>query len=285
MKKRVLKEALYILAGSFLMALCTKCIFDPAGMVMGGFNGIAIVLRHLTETVINGGVPLWLTTTVLNIPLFIAAWRILGFAFIKKTLITTALVSVWLFLIPENIFVIEDDFLVCVFGAIISGLSIGLVFSVNSSTGGTDTLAAILKYFKRDISAVKFLQLIDGVIVIGSGFVFGLEKTLYALVAIYIVTKVSELVLEGSNFAKQIFIISEHLEEISQRIMEEVDRGVTYVQSKGAYTGKERKMAFCIVSKRQITAIKDIVEETDPNAFMVLADVREVMGEGFKSES
>lgn len=263
------------------MALCTKSIFDPAGMVMGGFNGVAIAVRHLSEGFLNGGVPLWLTTTVLNIPLFIVAWKILGFVFIRKTIVTTILVSIWLYIIPTDIFALKDDFLVCVFGAIVSGVSVGMVYSVNSSTGGTDTLAAILKYFRRDLSVVKLLQIIDGVIVIGSGLVFGLEKTLYALISIYVAARASELILEGSNFAKQVFIISDELDEISDRILKELGRGLTVVSSKGAYTGKERNMAFCIVSRRQIPQIKDIVSEKDPKAFMVLADVREVLGEGF----
>lgn len=259
------------------MAVCTKCIFDPAGMINGGFSGVAIIVRHLT----NGAIPLWLTTAALNIPLFIATWIIMGFQFIKKTLITTAMFSAWLYVLPENLFQLNDYFLVCVFGAIISGLSIGLVYSAGSSMGGTDTLAAILQYFKRDISAVRFLQLVDGVIVVASGLVFGLERTLYALVSIYIAAKASELILEGANFAKKVYIISEEIEEISKRVINDLDRSMTYISSKGAYTGNEKKMALCIVSKRQITALKDIVKETDPNAFMVVSDAREVLGEGF----
>lgn len=279
--KKIIKEYLYMIAGSFLMALCTKCIFDPAGMVMGGFNGIAIVVRHLTEEIMNGGIPLWLTTAVLNIPLFIVAWKVLGFLFIRKTLITTIMVTIWLYIIPADLFNLTDNFLVCVFGAIVSGLSIGIVYSVNASTGGTDTLAAVLQFFRRDISAVRFLQLVDAVIVVGSGLVFGLEKTLYALVSIYIAAKVSELMLEGVNFATKVYIISDELDIISRRIMNELGRGVTLIQSKGAYTGQERKMALCIISKRQIVAVKDIVKESDDSAFMVVADVREVLGEGF----
>lgn len=280
-KKKFMKEYLYMLAGSFLMALCTKCIFDPVGMVMGGFNGIAIVVRHLTLDIIPGGIPLWVATAVLNIPLFIVAWKILGFIFIRKTLITTVLVSVWLYVIPADLFNITDNFLVCVFGAIVSGVSVGIVYAVGASTGGTDTLAAVLQFFRRDISAVRFLQLVDAVIVIGSGLVFGLERTLYALVSIYIAAKVSELILEGSNFAKQVYIISEALEEIAESVFKDLDRGVTYIPAKGAYTGNDKKMALCIVSRRQITALKDIVKEKDPDAFMVVTDVREVLGEGF----
>lgn len=259
------------------MAISTKCIFDPAGMINGGFSGVAIIVRHLSD----GAIPLWLTTAVLNIPLFIATWKILGFQFIKKTMITTVMFSVWLYVIPEDLFNISDNFLVCVFGAIISGLSIGIVYGANTSMGGTDTLAAILQYYRRDISAVRFLQLVDGVIVVASGLVFGLEITLYALVSIYIAAKASELILEGANFAKKVYVISDDLDVIAGRVMNELDRGMTYISSKGAYTGNEKKMALCIVARRQISALKDIVKETDPNAFMVVSDVREVLGEGF----
>lgn len=278
---RIIKEYLFMIFGSFLLALCTKCIFDPVGMVMGGFNGIAIVIRHISMGLIDGGIPLWLTTAVLNIPLFIVSWKILGFNFIKKTLITTVMVTIWLYIIPADLFHITDSFLVCVFGAIVSGSSIGIVYSVDASTGGTDTLAAVLQYFRRDISAVKFLQMVDALIVVGSGVVFGLEQTLYALVSIYIATKVSELILEGSNFAKKVYIISDHMDDIASRVLIELDRGVTYIQAKGAYTGNEKKMALCIVSKRQITSLKDIVKDIDENAFMVVSDAREVLGEGF----
>lgn len=279
--KKIFKEYLFMVVGSFLMALCTKCIFDPAGMVMGGFNGIAIVVRHLTEDIVVGGIPLWLTTGVLNIPLFIIAWKILGFAFIRKTMITTVLVTVWLYIIPADLFGLTDNFLVCVFGAIVSGLSVGIVYTVGASTGGTDTLAALLQFFRRDISAVRFLQMVDGIIVIGSGVVFGLEKTLYALVSIYIAAKVSEMLLEGVNYATKVYIISDELEDIAQKIMKDLGRGVTLIQSKGAYTRQEKKMALCIISKRQIVAVKDIVREIDEDAFMIVSDVREVLGNGF----
>lgn len=259
------------------MAICTKCIFDPAGMINGGFSGVAIIVRELTD----GAVPLWLTTAILNVPLFIATWIILGFKFIKKTLFTTVMFSVWLYIIPDNLFNINDYFLVCVFGAIISGLSIGIVYAADSSMGGTDTLATILQYYRRDISAVRFLQLVDGVIAVASGLVFGLERTLYALVSIYIAAKASELILEGANFAKKVYIISEEMDLIAEKVLHDLDRGMTYISSKGAYTGNEKKMALCIVSRRQITALKDIVKETDPNAFMVVSDAREVLGEGF----
>ena len=281
--KNMVKTCFCMLAGSLLMAISTKCVFDRAGMVTGGISGIAIILKHLAERLTSGTLPLWLTTIVLNVPLFIAGGKILGFKFIKKTVITTVMMTVWLYILPENLIRLNDYVLICVFGALLSGIAVGLVFMVEASTGGTDTLAAAIQHYRRDISTVRLLQIVDGVIVLGASFLFGLEKTLYALIAIYIAAKASELLLVGLNFAKQVYIVSEKIEVISERILKGLGRGLTFISSKGAYTGKEKHMAFCIVSKRQITALKDIVKEIDPCAFMVVSDAREVLGEGWSS--
>ncbi len=281
--KEGLKTALCMLLGSLLMAMSTKCVFDRAGMVTGGISGIAIILKHLTETFAGRALPLWLTTLVLNLPLFVIGGKVLGFRFIRKTMITTILMTLWLYILPEDLFQLQDYVLISIFGALLSGLSVGLVFMVGASTGGTDTLAAVIQHYRREISAVRLLQIVDGVIVLGAGFLFGLEKTLYALIAIYIAAKVSELLLLGSHFAKQVYIISEQIGAISDRILKELDRGLTLISSRGAYTGNEKQMGFCIVSRRQIVPLKNIVSETDPEAFLVVGDAREVLGEGWSS--
>ncbi len=281
--KEVLKTAFCMLLGSLLMAMSTKCVFDRAGMVTGGISGIAIILKHLTETFAGRALPLWLTTLVLNLPLFVIGGKVLGFRFIRQTMITTILMTLWLYILPEDLFRLQDYVLISIFGALLSGLSVGLVFMVGASTGGTDTLAAVIQHYRREISAVRLLQIVDGVIVLGAGFLFGLEKTLYALIAIYIAAKVSELLLLGSHFAKQVYIISEQIGAISDRILKELDRGLTLISSRGAYTGNEKQMGFCIVSRRQIVALKNIVSETDPEAFLVVGDAREVLGEGWSS--
>jgi uncharacterized membrane-anchored protein YitT (DUF2179 family) len=156
-----------------------------------------------------------------------------------------------------------------------------LVFSAYASTGGTDLLASIIHKYRRHISVPFILTFIDGAIVVLGALVFGLGNALYAIIAIYITTKVSDGLLEGLKFAKMAFIISDDYDRIAQEIMTTLDRGVTGLSSTGMYSNKDRKMLFCVVSKKEIVKITEIAKRIDKNSFVIVNDVREVMGEGF----
>ena len=277
-------DYILIMAGTSLMALAIKGIFDPVSLVTGGFSGIAIIVKNITEGIIEGGIPLWLTNLFLNIPLFVVAIKVKGWRYIAKTIFATIWLSVALWYMPEKNLMPDDIFLASVFGGVISGLGIGLVLMANATTGGTDTMAAIIQHFIRHYSIAQIMQVLDGVIVLAGAWVFGINRALYAIICIYLVSKVSDGILEGLKFSKLAYIISEHYEEIAKQIMKELDRGATGLDAIGMYSGEKKEVLFCVVSKKEIVKVKDIVRRIDADAFMIVSDVREVFGEGFIEE-
>lgn len=161
------------------------------------------------------------------------------------------------------------------------GAGLGLIFASYASSGGTDLMATLINRKIRYISIPKIMAIIDGIIVIAGAFVFGVEKGIYAIIAIYIVTKVSDTIMEGPNRAKQIYIISDKYDEIGNYILENINRGVTYIQSRGAYTKKEKNMIMCVVSSKEMVKIKQNLYRIDENAICFVGDIREAFGEGF----
>jgi uncharacterized membrane-anchored protein YitT (DUF2179 family) len=257
------------------MGFAIKNMFDPISLVTGGVTGIAIILKSLA------GIPLWLTNTLCNIPLFFAAWKIKGWRFIKRTAVATGALSLSLYVIPEIPFLMEDLLLTSLFGGIISGLGTGLVFLFQATTGGTDMLAALLQRKMRHYSIAQIMQVLDAGVVLAGAAVFGVRYALYALIAIYGIAKVSDGLLEGLKFSKQAYIISDQYREIAKAVMTRMDRGVTAVDAVGMYSGQNKKLLFCVVSKKEIVILREIVAEFDKKAFVIVSDVREVFGEGF----
>jgi uncharacterized membrane-anchored protein YitT (DUF2179 family) len=272
---------LLILVGTAGVAFSIQCIYDPSGLVTGGFSGIAIIVKSLTEGLAGAGIPLWLTNTVLNIPVFVAAFVKMGKRFVGRTLLGTILLSAWLYVLPAVDLTQGDLLLAAVFGGVFSGAGMGLVFRANATTGGTDMVASLIHRKVRHYNIAQIMQVLDGAIVVFGFFVFGLRASLYAIVAIYVTTQVSDAILEGFKFSKAAYIITDHYEEIAKLLMEELDRGATGLKATGMYTGKERCVLYCVVSKKQIVSVKELVARVDPQAFVVVSDVREVLGEGF----
>jgi uncharacterized membrane-anchored protein YitT (DUF2179 family) len=272
---------LLILVGTAGVAFPIQCLYDPSGLVTGGFSGIAIIVKNLTAGIYDGGIPLWLTNTVLNIPVFLVAFVKLGKRFVGRTLLGTVLLSAWLYIIPPVDLAQGDLLLAAVFGGVFSGAGMGLVLRANATTGGTDMVASLIHRRVRHYNIAQIMQVLDGSIVILGFFVFGLRASLYAIVAIYVTTQVSDAILEGFKFSKAAYIITDHYEEIAKLLMEELDRGATGLKATGMYTGKERCVLYCVVSKKQIVSVKELVVRVDPQAFIIVSDVREVLGEGF----
>ena len=275
-KRKAAMDYLLLIAGAFIMGFAIKNIYDPLNLVTGGVSGLAIVIKSKV------GVPLWLTNTLLNIPLFLASYRIKGWRFIKRTLVSTVSLSLSLYVIPEMMIMPADDILLsALFGGLISGVGSGMVFMTQATTGGTDMLAALLQKIMPHYSVPQIMQVLDAAIVLTGAAVFGIRPTLYALIAIYAVTRMSDGILEGLKFSKMVYIISDRYEEIAGTIMEEIDRGVTGLRAEGMYSGSDKMMLCCVVSRKEISQIKEIVREYDPRAFVIVSDVREVLGEGF----
>ena len=280
-RKPLWLEYLMIIVGTGLMSLAINSVFDASGMVTGGFSGIAIIIKAWTKGLVNGGIPLWVTNCVLNIPLFFIAWRVKGFSFIKKAILGEISLSVWLAIQPVFHLAGDDLLLAALYGGMIQGVGIGLVFLGGGTTGGTDMMAAIIQKFLQHYSISQIMQIIDGAVVVVGMYVFGIHKALYAIIAVYLVTKVSDGLIEGLKFSKAVYIITEKPEEIAGMIMEDLDRGATGINVKGMYSGQDKLMLFVVVNKKEIVMLKEKVDEIDPQAFVIVTDAREVHGEGF----
>lgn len=280
-KKNALWDYIFIIAGTGLLALSIQCLFDPVNLVTGGFTGLSIVIKEMTSVIIPGGMPLWLTNILLNIPVFAIAYKVKGRSFIFRTVIGTGLLSAWLYVIPVMDFSQGDHFLASVIGGCVAGLGIGLILLAKGTTGGTDMVATIIQHYMRHYSIVQIMQVLDALIVVVGLYVFGFYAGLYSIIAIVVVTKVSDMVMEGFKFSKAAFIITDKYDIVAKRILKDLDRGVTGLYAKGMYSGKDKCMLYCVVSQKEIVAVKEIVAEVDPNAFVIVSDAREVLGEGF----
>lgn len=270
-----------VIVGAGMFGLAYECIYDQVGLVTGGFTGIAIMLRTVTTQFMRDGIPLWLTNAALNIPVFLFAWIRYGKKFIGKAFLGTMMLSVWLYLIPDMNLSGDDYMLSALFGGVIAGTGIGLVLRAGATTGGTDMVASLLHARLRQYSIAQIMQVLDGAIVLAGIYVFGLRPTLYAVVAIFVTTKVSDAVLEGFHNSKAAFIITKHYDTVARRLMDELGRGVTGLTAKGMYTGENKCVLYCVVSRKEMIKVKDIVHEVDEHAFVIVSDAREVLGEGF----
>lgn len=279
--RKPIVDYILIIFGTTLLAFAINVFFEPLEMITGGITGIAIIVKQKTQDLVVGGIPLWLTNLVINIPLFITALIIKGKDFGVRTLFATIYLSFALFYtqwLPE---VTSDFMLGSVFGGVIAGVGLGMVFSAFATTGGSDLGATIIQHFHKHISVANILLALDGLVICLGFFVFGAEKSMYAIVSVYITAKVIDAILEGLKFAKAAFIISNKEEIIAKTLLSRLDRGITGLHGQGMYTKASREVLLCVVSKKEIVTLKEIVKECDHNAFVIVADVREVLGEGF----
>lgn len=277
----VFRKYTTILIGALLMAVSVNVIYEPMGLVTGGVSGLAIVVKYLTEDMIAGGFPLWLFTIICNIPLFVIAARIKGLKFLISALFGTVTFILALILVPIYDLKIDDYLLGAIMGGVIGGIGIGLVFSAQASTGGTDLLASVIHTTKKHISIPQILNIVDGFVILVGALVFGIGNALYATIAVFMTSKISDGILEGLKFAKMAYIISDQYKEIADAIMHQIGRGVTGVSATGMYSNSDKKMLFCVVSKKEIVKIIEIAQKVDAKSFVIISDVREVMGEGF----
>lgn len=274
------RDIAYIFAGTFLMALGINLAFDPMELVCGGVTGLAIVVKYLTGFILDGGIPVWLSNLLFNGPLFVVALIKKGKKYIAKTMFATVMLSVWIYLVP--IYQLFDDYvLATLFGGVMTGAGIGMVLARMATTGGTDLLSALIHDKLKHITIPQLLAITDGAIVLLGAVVFGVENAMYAICVVYICAKISDGMLEGLKFAKMAHIISDKAEEIAEIILTDVDRGATGVKVQGMYSKEEKKMLICVVTKKEIVELIDIVHKIDPSAFVIVNDVHEVRGEGF----
>ncbi len=280
-KRSPVWDYIFIFIGTGLLGVAIQCLYDPISLVTGGFTGLSIIVKEVSGGLMEGGIPLWLTNIVLNIPFFILALKVKGVKFIFRTFVGTMLLSVWLYIIPVIDLTQGDYILAAVFGGVIGGAGMGFVLLAKATTGGTDMVATLIQHKLKHYSVVQIMQILDGLIVLMGLYVFGIKAAMYAIVAIFITTKVSDALMEGFKFSKAAIIISDKHELVAKKILEDLDRGVTGLYAKGMYSGQEKCVLYCVVSQKEIVEVKEMVAMVDPDAFVIVSDAREVLGEGF----
>lgn len=277
-----IKKYGWIIVGTLLMALAVKIVYEPMNMVTGGVSGIGIILRKITENYIPGGIPVWLTNLALNIPIFIWGYFVKGKSFLRYTFLANLFFSFFLMILPVVTIPEKDYVLSALLGGGLNGAGLGCVFLTGNSTGGTDLLSSILQKYFRHYSVAQILFFLDTLIILSGVVVFGVSCGAYAVIAVFLSSKIMDGILSGLKVGKQVWIISEHYREISQSIMRELHRGVTCLEGTGMYSEKTKKVLLCVAGKREIVKIVDLVAQIDPGAFVIIQDAREVMGEGFQ---
>lgn len=276
-RRPVYKDYVLIILGTFLLAVSITSVFEPIGLVTGGVTGLGIIVQHIT----GGIMPLSLFNILANIPLLLAALKMKGAKFLSKTVAATVLLSIFLSVLPVVPNLPQDKLLLTIFGGVMAGTGTGLVFVALATTGGTDLLALLLFQRYPHISVSNIMGMVDGVIVLIGALVFGLANAMYALIAIFIISQLSDRIMEGMKFAKLAFIISNDANLIGKTVMDNMERGVTRIGVEGLYTNEEKSMLMCVVAKKEIVGLKEIVRGIDPGAFLIVSDVREAVGEGF----
>lgn len=271
-----LREYFGVLFGVVITAFGLSWFLIPSRIAAGGVSGLSTVAYHLFNF------PVGLTMLALNIPLFIAGIRILGTVYGAKTFVGTVTLSLLVDLFQRwAVPLTSDPLLSAVYGGVITGVGLGITFRFGGSTGGTDMAAQLIaRFFPTSVG--RALLFVDGFVIALAAFAFGPELALYALLAVFVTTKAIDVVQEGQSYAKAALIITDHTEEVGQMILTKLERGATALFGKGMYTGAEREVLYVIVSRSEIQGLRELVKEIDPNAFVVISDVHEVLGEGFK---
>ncbi len=272
-----------------IFALSMDLFLVPNKIVSGGASGIATVVFHLSEQKI----PVGLVIILINLPLFFLGMKNMGKSFFFKSVYSTILLSLaidffkpmtdafigkYLFDAsnPSN----TDLFLLCVFGGAIMGVGLGFVLRMGGSTGGTDIAAALLHRVWPAVTLGQILFAIDALIVIFAMVAFrDVFAGIYAIVVIFISTKIIDTILEGLSFAKSVYIISDYPKDIAGEVLRQLDRGVTALDGTGMFTGSKKQVLFIVLERTQIPRLKEIVKNIDPKAFIVFTDIREVLGE------
>ncbi|HIT32224.1 MAG TPA: YitT family protein [Candidatus Enterenecus stercoripullorum] len=277
--RKQLVSFLVITLASGIYALGFVWCYEPNDIAFGGITGVAQIINHFIPVA-----PVGVTVIILNIPLFLLGWKLLGGKMLLGSLYAMFISSVFIdVLTPLWDWQPMNPMLACIFGGLTMGLSLGLIFQQGSTTGGTDLAARLLKLKLSWLPMGKLLMAVDLVVIVLVALAFqALDTMLYGLVALYISSIAMDGVLYGLDNAKVAYIISDRNQEISRAIVQDLDRGVTILHGQGAYTGTDKQVLMCAFKQREIASIKNLVKEIDPNAFLIVCPAHEVLGEGFR---
>lgn len=282
MKKGTFRDAMLLVIGALIYSVGAQCFVVPANIAPGGAVGIALMLNYVT------GLPVGSMTLMVNLPLLVLAWFYLSKKFALRTAAACAICSLVLDMViaPFCPVYVGDRLLCSLYGGILVGVGMALIFISGSTTGGSDIAGYLLQKKYPHVSIGRALMMIDGVILFLSIFVFGnVDAGLFGLVCLYAQTKVIDTIIYGSDAGTQASIITRHPEAISRRVIEELDRSATIIPGKGAYSGQDTTIVLCTVRKSEFSRLKRIIGETDEDAFVMVTETTEVFGLGFKDFS
>ena len=280
-----------IVLGSFILAVGFVYFISPHKIVPGGVYGIAIVVHYLTKGLFSfwpDGIPIGLFGLILNIPLTIAGIKILGPRFGVKTVVGFVLSSVFMdgityFREVGDAPLVNDVLLSCVFGGVLIGFGLGLIFKSKATSGGSDIIAMIIAKYTGLQLGQLMIYVDSAIVLLGLAAFQDWQIPLYSWVVIFITGKAIDITMEGANYHKAMFIISEKHEEIRQKILFDLERGGTYLKGEGMFTGNEKQIIYTVVSRREVAILEEYISKVDPDAFITVMETKEILGEGFQS--
>jgi uncharacterized membrane-anchored protein YitT (DUF2179 family) len=276
---KFLRRIIFIVIGASLVAVGLEMFFVPNNIVDGGVVGISIMLSYGT------GLPLGIFLFVLNLPFLFLGYRQIGKTFAISTLMGVSVMSIgtYLFHLYHVTPVTDDPFLAAVFGGIVLGIGVGMCIRYGGSLDGTE-IVAILLYKKGPFSVGEIVMFFNLFILGSAGFVFGWDRAMYSLIAYYIAFKMIDVTIDGFDESKSIWIISENYKEIGDALLHRLGRGVTYLSGEGGYSGEDKKVIFCVITRLEEAKLKSIVDELDPSAFLAVGTIYDVKGGRFKKK-
>lgn len=271
-----LKQSLGIIIGAVIVAVSINAFILANQIADGGITGVAIILHYLFQWDVG------LTVFVLNIPLFILGFKTMGKRLFFYSILGVVVLSVVLKYTVGIPPITNNTLLAAIFGGLITGIGMGIIFRSQGSLGGTDIIAIILNK-KTSFSVGQILLGFDALVFLGAAILFNPEMAMFAMIYMFIATKVIDLVQVGLNYSKSVLVVTAKPEIIAADIIKNLSRGVTYFSAEGAYSQTSRKVIYTVVTRTQLSQLKDIIRKHDPEAFVTIADVSEVVGEGFNS--
>lgn len=277
-KRRIVMRALIIFIGAILVSVGLEIFLVPNKIIDGGVTGLSIMLSHLT------GLKLGLFLFVLNLPFLIVGYKQIGKTFAISTLFGVAVMSVGTSLLLPVPSLTHDLLLSAVFGGIIVGIGVGLVIRAGGSLDGTEIVAILLT--KKSPFSVGEVVMFFNIFILGSaGFIFGWDRAMYSLIAYYIAYKMIDLTMVGLDQSRSVYIISDNPDELGDALAAQLGRGITYLSGEGGYSGENKKVIFCVITRLEEAKLKSIVEEIDPSAFLAIGHIHDVSGGRFKKKN
>lgn len=273
-KREMMMAYAQIVIGSVIGAAAYPTFLIPNNIAPGGLTGVATILNYLA------GWPVGITALVLNIPLFLIGYRTMGKVFAFRSLVATALFTILIDILPLQP-VSEDPLLGTLFGGVVLGIGLGLILRGGATTGGTDMVARMVHRRFNFITVGMFLFALDFLVVLAAAVFIGSTQALYAMIDIYVCSRVIDAVMVGFGGNKACFVMTDSWQKITDRVLTEIGRGCTWLEAKGAYSGTSRPVVMCVMSRQEMTTLKRIVQEEDEKAFMFITEAHEALGEGF----